>query len=302
MPIKLTLILIFIVLQNITSAQMDSTLFFYSNLKTKDEIRYLIHKLKKQNYKLDQFRKTKALDYFNLACAYSIDSDYTSCLESLKKCQLSDSSLYQLCYNDKDFYNFSHTDKWREFLLKNKHQSHALLSDSLFLDLSKIAIQDQAYYTEISFYEKKYGPKSTKVKKYWHLKDSLNKENLKLLTYYMNRNINILSNLIVADFASNCFLVIQHSNIKTMEYYLPIIKKLYENKEVRAEEYALLYDRVSVNKNEGIQYYGTQINSETNQPYPIKDETNVDKRRMDLGMESLFEYLLKFGIQYKHRH
>jgi hypothetical protein len=86
--------------------------------------------------------------------------------------------------------------------------------------------------------------------------------------------------------------VIQHSSsIKKQELYLPLIKELYLKKETIGENYALLYDRISIEKQKGKQYFGTQVNPFTNKPYPIIDEGNVDKRRTALGMISLKEYL-----------
>lgn len=83
-----------------------------------------------------------------------------------------------------------------------------------------------------------------------------------------------------------------------MVKFLPIIEKMVEKNEIKAESYALLFDRVMLNREKGIQYYGTQVNYEANKIYPIKDEKNVDKRRQELGMEPLKDYLLKFNIIY----
>jgi len=80
--------------------------------------------------------------------------------------------------------------------------------------------------------------------------------------------------------------------------FLPIIKKLYLDGETKGENYALLYDRNSLYINKGVQYYGTQVNPMDNTVYPIKDEKNVDKRRTELGMIPLKDYLLEFGIIY----
>ena len=41
------------------------------------------------------------------------------------------------------------------------------------------------------------------------------------------------------------------------------------------------------------------FDKKTNQPFFITDEKNVDKRRAELGMESMFEYCKRFNIIYK---
>jgi hypothetical protein len=173
------------------------------------------------------------------------------------------------------------------------------LPDSLFFTLSKLAIQDQALYKEIDYNERKYGLKSKKVSAVWKIKDSLNKENFNAIERLGKEGVNVLNRAEVGQFfATRCFLIIQHSDTASMVKYLPVIKSLYDQGETTGENYALLYDRVQVHRYKGVQYYGTQVNSVTNKPYPIKNEINVDKRRKELGMEPLKDYLLKFGIFY----
>ena len=79
-----------------------------------------------------------------------------------------------------------------------------------------------------------------------------------------------------------------------MAKYLPVVKELYQKKGISGENYALLYDRLMLNREKGRQYYGTQINPQNNKPYPIKDVKNVNERRSQLGMIPLESYLEKF--------
>ncbi len=290
-------IILFSLIHLITSGQIDSGRIYHNELKYKQAERFVENQLKKNKYKNDAMGKAR--DCYNLACTYSLLNKYDKCIEYLKKAVKIDTINYDAYFIDPDFYNISHTSIWNNFLIERKNKYQIKLADTVFINLIKISIQDQALFNEIDFYEKKSGIKSSKVLVYWKLKDSLNKENLRYIEYYLSQNINVLSDSVVGrKIASRCFLVIQHSNYQTMEKFLPIIKELYENKQASGSSYALLYDRVSLYKNKGIQFFGTQVNTETNQPYEIKDEKNVDKRRMELGMGSLRDYLLSMNIIY----
>jgi outer membrane protein OmpA-like peptidoglycan-associated protein len=265
----------------------DSTHTYFSEHKYLEVIKYLT---KKVTY--NKTPSSKVYDYYNLACAYSITKNYKKCLENIKKVVTLDSSFSSFI-EDPDFYNIHNTKEWKEFLISYKKLKGFNLNDSLFLDLSKIAIQDQAFYKDIDFLSRKKGSKSKDVTNIWHKKDSLNTKNLLVIEKYIDVKINVLSNKVSGElFANKCFLVIQHSSsIKKQEFYLPVIKELYLKKETSGENYALLYDRISLEKQKGKQYFGTQINPLTHKPYPIIDEGMVDARRETLGMISLKEYL-----------
>ena len=294
---RLLLIFIFFILIMPIFGQEDSTFYYYHLLEHEKNIKYFKKILKKNDYKNNLI--SKGVDIHNLACAYSMVKDYKKCFETLNTL-LKNNGGDEGFYYDPDFYNVSQTKEWKDLLINYKNKKKLNFQDTVFLTLSQIAINDQAFYNDIAFYEKKYGQKSSKVSALWTIKDSLNKANLKLVNHYIDKGYNVLSDSVVTyRFASKCFLVIQHSDQKTMEYYLPIIKDLFDRKQTKGSNYALLYDRVSVNKNKGVQYYGTQVNTDANQPYEIKDEKNVDKRRAELGMETMASYLQRFNIIYK---
>ena len=296
MPICRNIICLLLLFQLKLICQIDSARIYINELKYSQSEKFLL-KNQKKNYKTSNL--SKAVDLYNLACIYSITKKYSKCIEYLKKCNALDSNVFMPFYTDCDFYNISKTIEWKHLLFEYKKHKNIHIEDSLFFDISKIAIQDQLYHREIEYYERMEGISSSNVKKLWHKKDSLNNENLTKIEEYMNKNVNVLSNTVVGERrATCCFLVIQHSDVKTREKYLPILKNLYEKNETAGENYALLYDRVSIYKNEGKQFYGTQINQITRLPFPIINEKDVDKRRNEFGMMPIKEYLLGFGINY----
>jgi hypothetical protein len=276
----------------------DSSYYYHDKREFKKNIDFLNRRITENKYKKDELIY-KAIDYANLGCAYSLIKDYSNSIEAIKQSLIIDTTN-NVVYREADYYYISQTKEWETLLLdyKKKHRLH--LEDELFLKLSKVAINDQAFYAEINFYNQESNSDKARVKELWRLKDSLNKLNLKIIEYYLSKKINVLSVKRVGEaFASACFLVIQHADIETQKKYLPIIKNLQVKKETSGENYALLYDRVKIETSSGKQYYGTQVNPITNTVYPIIDEKNVDKRRAELGMEPLKNYLELFEINYE---
>ena len=104
------------------------------------------------------------------------------------------------------------------------------------------------------------------------------------------------------------FLVIQHSDLKNQEHYLPVFQKAAENNELEWSYVAMMIDRVKVNNNEK-QIYGTQLHGVKNPKtgymtdksefYPIEDERNVNLRRQKVGLSTIEEYAKQWGIDYK---
>jgi hypothetical protein len=95
------------------------------------------------------------------------------------------------------------------------------------------------------------------------------------------------------------FLVIQHSDLKTQQKYLPIMREAVKNKNANGSSLALLEDRVALGEGKR-QIYGSQIgyDKETNKSYvlPLEDPDNVDKRRAEVGLGSLADYVKRWGI------
>lgn len=91
-------------------------------------------------------------------------------------------------------------------------------------------------------------------------------------------------------------LISNNYNTDFKEQMLPVIKQLYQLKELSGHDYAVLYDLVQMEK--GLpQYYGTILNEENGHYVlaKIQDPENVDFRRSQLGLASLSDYLQLFS-------
>ena len=96
-------------------------------------------------------------------------------------------------------------------------------------------------------------------------------------------------------------MVLQHSDLKTQEKYLPLMRKAVTNGKAKPKHLALLEDRVALRQGKK-QIYGSQIsmNSQTNEAFimPLEDPDNVDTRRGLVGLPPLADYVSVWGIKW----
>ena len=95
------------------------------------------------------------------------------------------------------------------------------------------------------------------------------------------------------------FLVIQHSDLKTQQKYLPMMREAVKNNNASSSALALLEDRVALGEGKK-QIYGSQIgydnNTNTEYVLPLEDPDNVDKRRATVGLGPLSDYVKRWNI------
>jgi hypothetical protein len=139
------------------------------------------------------------------------------------------------------------------------------------------------------------------VQALWTAKDELNQKNARELDSIIRVKGWPKISDVGQSGARAAFLIVQHSNLELQEKYLPTIKALCEIKEARWSGYALMYDRVQVLQKKP-QLYGSQLDYNTStqkfELFPIEDEKNVDKRRAEMGLGPLADYVSQWGIKY----
>jgi hypothetical protein len=108
--------------------------------------------------------------------------------------------------------------------------------------------------------------------------------------------------LVGDDGVEAAFLLVQHADYEFQKEMLPLVREAYRAKKLSGQSYALLLDRVLVKEGKP-QVYGTQAKPmdqwKGNEPVlqPIEDEANVDRRRAEIGLIPLSEYI-KFLKQF----
>jgi len=102
-----------------------------------------------------------------------------------------------------------------------------------------------------------------------------------------------------ADASETLFMVIQHSDLATQQKYLPMLRAAVKENKLSPKMLPLLEDRVALREGRR-QTYGTQIGNSTELGgayiSPLEDPDNVDKRRAEVGLGPLAEYVKRWGI------
>ncbi|HVF88274.1 MAG TPA: DUF6624 domain-containing protein [Pyrinomonadaceae bacterium] len=102
--------------------------------------------------------------------------------------------------------------------------------------------------------------------------------------------------LVGSDGTEAAFLIVQHADHAFQKEMLPLVRDAYRAGKLSGQSYALLLDRVRVGDGKP-QVYGTQAKRfehwKGGEPAlePIEDEANVDKRRAEVGLFPLSEYI-----------
>ena len=101
---------------------------------------------------------------------------------------------------------------------------------------------------------------------------------------------------------STIWLVLQHSSKEVRKTYFPILKQSAENGDLRKKDIAMMEDRMMMDENKP-QIYGTQVyrksNSEPWKLYNLKDPERVNKRRKEVGLGPIEQYLENFGVDFQ---
>ncbi len=297
---KIVIILLFLTLViNITNAQkygmfkdLGKVILFTDTLKANNSIDWQINQLKN-----DTSISKKILGNYNLAICFLAKNDIDSTCYYLSRSIVQNPFFNRLILSDTDFDSMHQSSCWKT--ISDKIDSVHLASTpnisnpKLSLELFHILVLDQ----KARGYGLKFPDKSLMNV------DSLNILRVEEIIKVHGWPTYSMVGKVAADGA---FMVIQHSRTSIQKKYLPQLLDAAKKKEASGESVALLEDRIMAAE-EHCQYYGTQVfqvkNPQTGKLsrytyYPIKDETNVDVRRKEMGLIPLKDYLKKFGIDY----
>jgi len=266
-----------------------------------------------QNYRESAIEYSKAfktfgwkgylVDRYNAACSWALANEVDSALFQLniivKKMNYKD---YNDIVTDPDLTSLHSDKRWNELLEQiksNKEKAEANLDKTLVATLDSIFNDDQNGRQQLKEVEAIYGVDSKELKAHWKMiseKDSINL--IKVKTILDTRGW-LGADVVGEQGNTTLFLVIQHSDIKTQERYLPMMRQAVKNGKAKGSSLALLEDRVALRQGR-MQIYGSQINRDikTQSFYvsPLEDPDNVDKRRAEVGLQPLAEYLLNWNL------
>jgi hypothetical protein len=243
-------------------------------------------------------------DRYNAACAYALAGNKKMAFFHLNN--LAEGSVKYSNYNhiiqDTDL-NTLHKDKrWMPLIQKIKENNDEIEKDydrPLIKLLDSIYNEDQKYRHELPALEEKYGRNSPEVKAHWKIIEEKDSLNLIVVKKILNERGWLGPKIIGELGGSTLFLVIQHSDLETQKYYLPMMREAVKNKNANPSNLALLEDRVALGLGEK-QIYGSQIgiNNETGTYFvlPLANPDEVDQRRAEVGLAPLNDYVSMFGM------
>ena len=242
--------------------------------------------------------------FYTLSEIYSLLNMMDSSFFYLRK-HVKKPYIPELVLNDPDLYNIRKDKRWPQMktVLENCFvKNNPNLEKEPTLELIDLGAQDQAFVKEIEYFEKIFGKKSRQGDSLTNLKNNVYLKNQRRLVDILEKTgWPKLSE--VGQVASNsAYQILLHSELDVQKKYLALFKNAVDNKEAKPVNYAAISDKIAIAENRK-QSFGTQIrvNDKTkkNEVCPIEDEKNVDKRRKELGLEPLVDYLNDLGVKYK---
>ncbi|MBP7512313.1 MAG: hypothetical protein KA981_10300 [Bacteroidia bacterium] len=299
-----TLLLIFSLSLTIAFAQPRQ---YFDLVKSADSL-YKIKEYKNSAFKYcEAFKsngwKGSAKDRYNSACAWSLANYPDSAFFQLERLATKTNFLQVNDLRNDTVFTLLHNDKRWTVLLSTivaaKERADAKLNKPLVLKLDSIYNDDTKFRKQLSATEKEFGRNSKELESLWKIineKDSINQIKVSgILEEYGWLGADVIGE----QGNSALFLVIQHSNIQMQEKYIPMMREAVKDGRAIGGNLALLEDRIALQKGRR-QIYGSQITrNKENQLYyvrPLMDPDNVDKRRAEVGLVPIAEYLERWNI------
>ncbi|MEZ7500770.1 hypothetical protein QO200_18810 [Flavobacterium sp. Arc3] len=258
-----------------------STAFFEKAFKTKPEL--------KENF-------------YNAACAASLANDKKNSLKWLETAINNGFDNLNHINTDSDLDNVRNEKKFNKIisdLQKKTELVEAKYDKPLQKELLEILKEDQEIRNQYFSAQKKYGYQGKEMDslgKIMVLKDSLN---LKRIVKILDEKGWAGKDVVGQQANQTVFLVIQHSNLKIQQRYLPMMREAVKKGNANSDSLALLEDRVALRQGRK-QIYGSQVGTnpvtKTQYVLPLEDPDNVDKRRAEVGLDPLSDYVKFWNI------
>lgn len=243
-------------------------------------------------------------DLYNGACAAALNNDDD---KAFKWLDLAIDNGYENIAHiktDNDLESLHNKKEWTKTIDKLQKQMDILSANydkPLQKELLDIYTEDQGIRGDFMKIYK--DPNSDKKKidsigKVMRKKDSIN---LIKVIKILDEKGWVGKDVVGAQANQTLFLVIQHSDLKYQQKYLPMMREAVKKGNANPGNLAYLEDRVALREGRR-QIYGSQSskNKTTNKLHisPMIDPDNVDKRRAEVGLGTMAEYAAKMNIEW----
>lgn len=249
-------------------------------------------------------RKAFPNDRYNAACSWALANGTDSAFYHLFR--LAESIVkyqnYKHISTDADLKSLYTDSRWEKLLLivkQNKDEAEKDFDKPLVELLDSIHDEDQKYRLQIDSINKKYGRESAEIKEHWKKIQFIDSINLIIVSKILDERGWLGSNFVGKNGNMTLFLVIQHADSATQVKYLPMMREAVKNGNASGGQLALLEDRIALRQGKK-QIYGSQIGTDNKTGVSfvqdLDDPDNVDKRRAEVGLPPLADYVKKWGI------
>lgn len=242
-------------------------------------------------------------DAYNAACSFALTGQTDSSFLLLFKIARGKKySNYDHLIADPDL-NILHADKrWSQvctFVKRNQEERDSKLNTRLVALFDTIFTTDQQYRLQFSALQKQPLADTNELKS---IEDNINRAdsiNLARVTSLLDQFGWLGPGTIGNRGCMAEFLVIQHGPLHIQEKYFPLLKEAAKKGSLPKKDLAILQDRMLVRRNKE-QIYGSQVAFDNVDNVwfvlPLLDPENVDKRRIDVGLPPISEYVQEWNI------
>lgn len=268
------------------------------------------YKAKEYKISRDYFEKAFKIEHanpshlYNGACAAALANDNSKAFDWLN---LSVENGYVNITHlkiDSDLTSLHSKNEWNELIVKLEKKLEIIevnYDKPLQKELLSIYEEDQGMRIKYMSVYNNPNPdrkKMDSIGKIMNYKDSLN---LIKVTKILDTKGWVGKDVVGEEANKTIFLVIQHADLQTQQKYLPMMQEAVNKGNANGANLALLEDRVALRQGKK-QIYGSQIgrDKETNKYYVsiLEDPDNVDKRRAEIGLQPMADYVSKWQIKW----
>ncbi|MDR4891898.1 MULTISPECIES: DUF6624 domain-containing protein [unclassified Chryseobacterium] len=239
---------------------------------------------------------------YNGACSSSLAGDTKKAFKWLNLSIEKGWTNLKHLNSDTDLENLHSKKEWGktiEKLEKKLALIEANYDKPLQAELLAIHEEDQKYRVQMNETQKKFGPNSKEMNDLWRITNQKDSINLLKVKKILDEKGWVGKDKVGAQANSALFLVIQHSDLETQKKYLPMMKDAVKKGNASPGSLALLIDRIEIREGRK-QIYGSQIgiiqSNNTFYVSPLIDPDNVDKRRTEVGLGPISDYLKNWNL------
>lgn len=296
---KIFSITIFLCIYTLTFGQTYNSIIteadaFYNNKEYEKSVKKF-----KKAFKLEQ---KSAGDLYNAGCSASLNGDKKLAFKWLNLALQNGWSNVRHLKSDTDLTVLHKDKRWNKLVAEMQaivDKREVNYDKPLQAKLLAIFDDDQQIRQQFIAAQKEFGYQSRQVDslgKMMMFKDSINQ--IKVIEI-LDKHGWVGPDKVGGQANQTLFLVIQHADLATQQKYLPMMREAVKNKNANSNSLALLEDRVALREGRK-QMYGSQIgyDDKTNKSYvlPLEDPDNVDKRRAEVGLGLLSDYVKRWDI------